>query len=246
MEGATQLKEVRMRGEILTYDPATQTGTISGDDSLRYSFHASEQQGAGEFTAGARVDFVPSGDTATQIVLLAAIPATPSFGHAGHAPVPEAPGYEWKSALLYFNGRLRRQHFWISFLILLGAGVVTSWIPVLGLFIGLVLIWPNVAVQVKRLHDMGKSGWFAIIPWIATAIGFAMMVSAIGFAAFTNPEYFESLENEDPSIVLSMIGGMFGGFAIMALVNLAFLLWIGISDSQRGDNRFGPNPKGEN
>ena len=23
------------------------------------------------------------------------------------------------------------------------------------------------------------------------------------------------------------------------------LIWIGISDSQRGDNRFGPNPKGE-
>lgn len=234
-----------MRGEILTYEPTTQTGTISGDDSLRYSFHASEQQGAGEFTTGARVDFVPTGETATQIVLLAAIPATPAFGHAGHAPVPDAPGYDWKPALLSFKGRLRRQHFWISFLILLGAGVIAGMIPLIGWIISLALIWPNVAVQVKRLHDMGKTGWLVVIPWIATVVGFTMMIMSVGMAAFTSPEYFENLANEDPTAVLSIVGGMMGGIAIMGLVSLAFLLWIGISDSQRGDNRFGPNPKGE-
>jgi len=36
-----------------------------------------------------------------------------------------------------------------------------------------------------------------------------------------------------------------GGLSIMLLVGLGFLLWIGISDSQKGDNKFGPNPKGE-
>ena len=33
--------------------------------------------------------------------------------------------------------------------------------------------------------------------------------------------------------------------AIQGSVGLAFLLWIGIADSQKGENRFGPNPKGE-
>ena len=33
--------------------------------------------------------------------------------------------------------------------------------------------------------------------------------------------------------------------ACSCLVNLAFLLWIGLTDSQPGDNRFGPNPKGQ-
>ena len=38
----------------------------------------------------------------------------------------------------------------------------------------------------------------------------------------------------------------YAGFAagLMFLVGLGFLLWIGLTDSQRGDNRFGPNPKG--
>ena len=141
-----------------------------------------------------------------------------------------------------FNGRLRRQHFWISWLILLGVSVVTGWIPIIGGLIGLVLIWPNLAISVKRLHDMGKTGWFVVIPWVATIIGFIMIISAVGMAIFTNPQAFES---EDPTVALSMLGSMMGGFAVMGLVGLAFLLWIGITDSQRGDNKFGPNPKGE-
>ena len=34
-------------------------------------------------------------------------------------------------------------------------------------------------------------------------------------------------------------------FAVAALVGLAFLLWIGLTDSQPGENRFGPNPTGQ-
>ena len=33
--------------------------------------------------------------------------------------------------------------------------------------------------------------------------------------------------------------------ALSFLVGVAFLLWIGLTDSQPGENRFGPNPKGE-
>ena len=141
-----------------------------------------------------------------------------------------------------FNGRLRRQHFWISWLILFGVSIVTGWLPIIGGLIGLVLIWPNLAISVKRLHDMGKSGWFVVIPYVAMIIGFIMIISAVGMAIFTNPQAFE---NEDPAAALSMVGSMMGGFAVMGLVGLAFLLWIGITDSQRGDNKFGPNPKGE-
>lgn len=236
-----------MRGEILTYDQATETGSISGDDSLRYSFHAQDLQGTGDLVPGARVDFVPSGDQATQIVLLAAIAAAPSgFSQSGHAPVPAEDPYDWKTALFSFNGRLRRQHFWISFLIIMGLSIVLGWIPLLGWIISIALIWPSVAIQVKRLHDMGKTGWLVIIPWLATIVGFVMMIMSVGLAAFNNPEYFENLEGEDPAMVLSILGGMMGGLAIMLLVNLAFLLWIGISDSQRGGNKYGPNPKGEN
>lgn len=233
-----------MRGEILSYDATTETGQISGDDSLRYNFSKSDLQGTGEFVPGGRVDFVPSDEQATQIVILAAIPAAPAagFGQAGHAPVPTEAAYDWKSALLNFNGRLRRQHFWISFLIIFGLSLVLGWIPILGWLISFALIWPTVAIQVKRLHDMGKTGWFALIPWVATIVGSIMIISSVGAAVFLNPE---SIDNEDPTAVLALLGGMMGGLSLMTLVGLGFLLWIGASDSQRGDNKYGPNPKGQ-
>ncbi|MFK0298435.1 DUF805 domain-containing protein [Brevundimonas sp. NPDC090276] len=233
-----------MRGEILSYDDVSGTGLISGDDSIRYGFARSAIQAGGTIRAGARVDFVPEGLEATQIMVLAGDPAA-AFGVAANSAFTARDtggGYDFTSALFSFNGRLRRQHFWISWLILLGAGVVLGWIPFLGIILSLAMIWPNIAIVVKRLHDMGKSGWFVVIPWVANLVGFFMIISAVGMAIFTNPQAFES---EDPSVALSMLGSMMGGLSIMFLVNIAFLLWIGISDSQRGDNKFGPNPKGE-
>ena len=233
-----------MRGEILSYDDTSGTGLISGDDSIRYGFARAAIQAGGTIRAGARVDFVPEGVEATQIMVLANDPAA-AFGQAASSSYvarDTGGGYDFQSAMLSFNGRLRRQHFWISWLILLGASVVLGWIPIIGTVISIALIWPNVAISVKRLHDMGKTGWFVVIPWVATIIGFFMIVSAVGLAIFTNPQAFE---NEDPEAMLAMFGSMMGGFAIMGLVGLAFLLWIGITDSQRGDNKFGPNPKGE-
>lgn len=229
-----------MRGEILTYDTTSETGSISGDDSLRYSFSRSDIQGSGQIAVGGRVDFIPQGEQATQIVVLAAIAATP-YGQAGDAPLPAEKPYDFK-AMFDFNGRMRRQHFWISWLILLGVSVVLGWIPLLGLVISLGLIWPNLAIQVQRLHDMGKTGWFVLIPVAGGIIGMIMMISAVGLAVFTNPE---ALESEDPAVVLSMLGSMMGGLGVMFLVTVGFLLWIGITDSQPGDNRFGPNPKGQ-
>lgn len=233
-----------MRGEILSYDDVSGTGLISGDDSIRYGFARSAIQAGGVIRPGARVDFVPEGVEATQIMVLAGDPAA-AFGQAASSSYvarDTGGGFDFASALFSFNGRLRRQHFWISWLILLGAGVVLGWIPFLGVVLSLAMIWPNLAIVVKRLHDMGKSGWFAVIPWVANVVGFFMIISAVGMAIFTNPEAFE---NEDPAAMLSMFGSMMGGLAVMFLVNIAFLLWIGITDSQRGDNQFGPNPKGE-
>ena len=233
-----------MRGEILSYDDVSGTGLISGDDSIRYGFARSAIQAGGTIRSGARVDFVPEGVEATQIMVLAGDPAA-AFGAAAassYVARDTGGGYDFASALFSFNGRLRRQHFWISWLILLGAGVVLGWIPFLGIILSLAMIWPNIAIVVKRLHDMGKSGWFVVIPWVANIIGFVMIISAVGMAIITNPGAFES---EDPAAALSMLGSMMGGLSIMFLVNIAFLLWIGIADSQKGENRFGPNPKGE-
>lgn len=149
--------------------------------------------------------------------------------------------FDWQKLLFSFEGRTRRSHFWIGWLICLGVGVVAGWIPILGGLISLALIWPQVAIAVKRLHDMGKSGWLAAIPWVVTIVGVCVGVATVGVSAITNQA---ALDREDPAAILALIGPVFGFLALVLLVNLGFLLWIGITDSQPGDNRFGPNPKG--
>lgn len=149
--------------------------------------------------------------------------------------------FDWQKLLFSFEGRTRRSHFWIGWLICLGIGVVAGWIPVLGGLISLALIWPNLAISVKRLHDMGKSGWLVAIPWVASIVGMFVAFGMIGFSAFSNAA---ALEREDPAAIFALIGPALGLFGLLALINLGFLLWIGLSDGQRGDNRFGSNPKG--
>lgn len=149
--------------------------------------------------------------------------------------------FDWKKLLFSFEGRARRSHFWIGWLILLGVGVVAGWIPILGGLISLALIWPNTAISVKRLHDMGQTGWLVLIPWAVSIIGVIAAVSMIGVSAVTNSA---ALEDGDPAAILALLGPALGLFGLILLVCLGFLLWIGLTDGQRGDNKYGPNPKG--
>jgi uncharacterized membrane protein YhaH (DUF805 family) len=147
--------------------------------------------------------------------------------------------FDWQKLLFSFEGRTRRSHFWIGWLICLGVGVVAGWIPLIGFVISIALIWPNLAITVKRLHDMGHTGWLAAIPYGIGVVGSIVAFSMIGMSAIMNAA---ALEQEDPVAILALIGPAFGLFGLLLLVSLGFLLWIGLTDSQRGPNRFGPNP----
>ena len=149
--------------------------------------------------------------------------------------------FDWKHLFFSFEGRTRRSHFWIAWLVCLGLGVVFGWIPLLGFILSIGLIWPNLAITVKRLHDMGHTGWLAAIPYAVGFVGSIVAFSMIGASAIMNAS---ALENEEPAAILALVGPAMGLFALMIVVGLGFLLWIGLTDSQRGENRFGPNPKG--
>jgi uncharacterized membrane protein YhaH (DUF805 family) len=149
--------------------------------------------------------------------------------------------FDWQKLLFSFEGRTRRSHFWIGWLICLGIGVVAGWIPLVGFIISIGLIWTNLAITVKRLHDMGMSGWVAIVPIVANIVGFIMMFVTVGASLFMNAT---ALENEDPAAVLALFGPVLGILGLMGLVNLGFLLWIGLADGKSGSNKYGSNPKG--
>ena len=92
-----------------------------------------------------------------------------------------------------FNGRARRKEYWMFFLFnmifaFLAAiidNVVGTASPELGygIFYGiyaLALFIPGLAVGVRRLHDVGKSGWMfliALIPLIGAILLLVLMVT---------------------------------------------------------------------
>jgi uncharacterized membrane protein YhaH (DUF805 family) len=88
---------------------------------------------------------------------------------------------------------------------------------------------------------MGKSGWLIAVPWVLSIVGSIVAFGMVGISALTNAS---ALEQEDPAAIFALFGPVVGLFALLLLVNFGFLLWIGLSDGQRGDNRYGPNPKG--
>ncbi len=106
----------------------------------------------------------------------------------------------FKKSFVFF-GRARRREFWMFQLLILPLDFLITFPfisdpAVFGVCVAirLILILPGLAVTVRRLHDIGASGWWVLC----------------GFAAL-------------PAAVLSL-----------------FLL----KDSEPGDNKYGPNPKG--
>jgi uncharacterized membrane protein YhaH (DUF805 family) len=69
-----------------------------------------------------------------------------------------------------FSGRARRSEYWYFFLFNVSALILLSFIgAAMGNMIFYVLyalaaLIPGIAVAVRRMHDVGKSGWFAIVP----------------------------------------------------------------------------------
>jgi uncharacterized membrane protein YhaH (DUF805 family) len=187
------------------------------------------------------IGFRLSGEQCSAILRQADKPSGAREGEMTTEDSHQVQSFDWQKLLFSFEGRTRRSHFWIGWLICLGAGVVAGWIPLIGFFISIALIWPNLAIAVKRLHDMGQSGWLIALPWVVSIVGIVVAIGMIGIAAIGN---IAALEREDPAAILALIAPVLGLFGLLTLVNLGFLLWIGLADSQRGENRFGPNPKG--
>lgn len=80
-----------------------------------------------------------------------------------------------------FNGRSRRKEYWMFYLIYSIISTVlsildqflvsfTSGITVLSGLFGLFFIIPWIAISVRRLHDVNKSGWYLLL-WFLPIIG---------------------------------------------------------------------------
>jgi len=69
-----------------------------------------------------------------------------------------------------FSGRARRSEYWyfilfnsIIYFVLDFAGGLMNF-PLIGVIYSLAVLIPSIAVGVRRMHDVGKSGGFLLIP----------------------------------------------------------------------------------
>ena len=58
-----------------------------------------------------------------------------------------------------FEGRAKRSEYWWFWLVCF----VIDYIPIVQ-FLGLILLIPSIAVGVRRMHDVNKSGWWLLCP----------------------------------------------------------------------------------
>lgn len=138
-----------MRGNVIGFDPDTNTGAISGYDGNRYDFVTQDWRGHGPPRHGDIVDFQTGTDQrAHDIYLIEAEYAQPS----------------WGEFLLSPHGRISRSQYWlrwtlpvvvvtivleiICFSIFSAAAAAT----IIGLY-ALALLWPSIAILIKRSHD---------------------------------------------------------------------------------------------
>jgi uncharacterized membrane protein YhaH (DUF805 family) len=120
-----------------------------------------------------------------------------------------------------FEGRARRREFWLFCIV----NVVLGIIPFIGWLVGLATFIPSVAVGVRRLHDIDKSGKWMLLG-LAPLVGVFFMIAGV----FAGGGF-----------------GIMGFFAVLILLGsigaaVLFLIWAA-KEGTHGKNSYGPDPK---
>jgi uncharacterized membrane protein YhaH (DUF805 family) len=157
-----------------------------------------------------------------------------------------------------FSGRSQRKEFWLFGLFLVlcyvlvaivggmfsarglaavggqptPATIVTAMGPlfiVIGLFV-LAMFVPTLAVSVRRLHDIDRTGW-----WAGASFLLALVRSVLNMIILSNGGAGRT--GSTGLAILSMVLGLAG--LVLGIVLLVFYCL----DGTKGPNRFGPDPK---
>lgn len=142
--------------------------------------------------------------------------------------------FDWKRFFLSADGRVGRTDFWIGWLIVFVVGLVLSHAGILAI-LSLLLIWPQICLGAKRLHDIGRSAVLLLLPYGVLAACWVAGTIIGGLAGLVAGGMF------GPGAGMAAgfgVGGLIVGLGYLAC--LLFALWIGLTHSEPGENRFGP------
>ncbi|OTL18377.1 DUF805 domain-containing protein [Acinetobacter pittii] len=182
-----------MKGRILDFSIQTNTGIITGEDHKRYSFVGSEWKETQAPVRGYEVDFeINAEGQATGVYLEIAANPTPATMNkpaqsnssytspATHESSHKTTGAfsKWEQGednyqqaiftcfkkFADFKGRARRREFWYFELFCVLLSLLLSFMNEdLATLAMLITLIPNIAVNVRRLHDIDRSGWWMLI-----------------------------------------------------------------------------------
>lgn len=136
-------------------------------------------------------------------------------------------------------GRVSRRDYWLRWLLPTWVASIIASIadaaagtaPLVSAALTLATFWPNMAITIKRYHDRGMSGW-----WVLWSI---LIVCGAGFLILSAVETLK-YGNLIGAWIGAWIGLYVGVFALIAFTLIVYFL-----PGQRGANRFGPDPLGQ-
>lgn len=125
-----------------------------------------------------------------------------------------------------FSGRASRSEFWCFFAFVIIAQAVSGFVGLLfGVgsalsgIVGLLLIIPQLAVAVRRLHDLGRSGRELLVPCLMLAA--APLVYSFG------------------GVLPRIVALGYGGLTLLIFANLLLLF---VKEGKKIPNRYGGSP----
>ena len=158
-----------------------------------------------------------------------------------------------------FKGRARRsEYWWFSLFILLVTAVLLGPVAVLayleesgvintdsglwsagfaisaimaliGVLFLLAMIIPSIAVEVRRLHDIGRSGW-----WVFWSFAVSLLAASVPFFLF---DFKVALD-------MALLPGLLLGVTKLCNWILEIVLFVfTLLNSHKGENKYGPSPK---
>ena len=157
-----------------------------------------------------------------------------SFGEL--ASGPELPMVNFGTAIQLgfqryfdFSGRSTRAELWWWSLFT----NLVQLIPLIGGVIALAALLPSIAVTSRRLHDIGKTGWWQLLFWIISIIAWSASISflVLGFVALRKGASWGFL------FLLS------GVALVVAIAVIAIAINWFVRKGDEGPNEYGPDPR---
>ncbi|MFN3313348.1 MAG: DUF805 domain-containing protein [Hyphomonas sp.] len=164
------------------------------------------------------------------------------------------------------NGRIDQQIYWRAVLTLFG---ISAAIAILGAFVnpllgllGLVFVWPWIAVHVKRFHDAGKTGWLTVaLVAVALVLYIILGLALPGLLGVDTAEIEAEMQREMERATSQNDGGaMFSAMMdgarranqaqlVSSIVSTGIVTGVlgaimGLLRTEPNDNQHGPGPGG--